>query len=696
MLFQAVASMRSTFITFARLQYYHGRDSASKDRDPTTPAVGTGKCELRTADDLSRDYARYNRGGRTRDVGIGTVVFGFERRVLFLYDPSGQCPLPTNLTLTYRDLLQESPKDKGNLWQTIRWDFGTGRAAVGQLGIENPARERYPVVRTATTNALSGFLHYLPDLLSADGDDNSAGTDPPFSYRDFSRLVVALGRQGAEAFPLADPSPNTPPVYRFGPANADEHAHSTHITGVVASGAQNTRGPMLALGPPSEPPPARPQPHFHTALLRGDLGQTTASLLLRLGLHLRDHPHTYPLAPRHMLYSRLSILRNEVPCAPDDDSMPPELDGFTEWARDRRTPAEEDDLLPVAWRADLAKLKGLFNSPPPHPPHPTPHPTALAADPQGGCFGEHDARPAIVCERGGGHWVGWVGVRGSARLLIVNPDVPSAADPGAANGGPALAIRRLAELARWPLGGVAMTVDVVLGADDGGAAMSVRVVTPAGPRRVLAFLAARAAPGAPWAGSPACVPPRVARRAGSRVPLMLFALGTVAGAPRLDQVRMVRFPPPPARGGPPLVGGRFVGSRDGDLFVGECQPTAVGTAGFSCARDEMRAGGQLTSVYDEPLACLADDEQSENMLWMLLLEADDDEEAHVVIAEGHRVATAGHGLLVSRHGSAMTFPEHGAMVRGLAGLQPMQGYGSTTYQVHGVVRDDYGVPIELF
>jgi hypothetical protein len=110
----------------------------------------------------------------------------------------------------------------------------------------------------------------------------------------------------------------------------------------------------------------------------------------------------------------------------------------------------------------------------------------------------------------------------------------------------------------------------------------------------------------------------------------------------------------------------------------------------------MRAGGQLTSVYDEPLACLADDEQSENMLWMLLLEADDDEEAHVVIAEGHRVATAGHGLLVSRHGSAMTFPEHGAMVRGLAGLQPMQGYGSTTYQVHGVVRDDYGVPIELF
>jgi hypothetical protein len=81
------------------------------------------------------------------------------------------------------------------------------------------------------------------------------------------------------------------------------------------------------------------------------------------------------------------------------------------------------------------------------------------------------------------------------------------------------------------------------------------------------------------------------------------------------------------------------------------------------------------------------------LLWTLLLEPDADPEAHVVLAEGWRVATAGHPLLA---GGASAFGAYEAVLLSLPLLERLPGYGVSTYLVNGVRRDASGVAVELY
>lgn len=210
--------------------------------------------------------------------------------------------------------------------------------------------------------------------------------------------------------------------------------------------------------------------------------------------------------------------------------------------------------------------------------------------------------------------------------------------------------------------------------DDGGggvslAAQAVLVVTPAGPRRVLAFLAARV-------DAASC---RLARLPTSTQPLLILPTsGGGGGGVDFDLDDCIWFSFPTAKSPS--------GSGSGGLLISEAQPVALQGEAFHSVLD--REAGLFAWAE-------ADGAEPFRYLWTLLLEPDANPEAHVVLIEGYRVMTVGHPSLSGNGSAATPFGEYNTILLNLSLLERVPGYGVSTYLVNGIRRDAKGM-VELY
>ena len=334
------------------------------------------------------------------------------------------------------------------------------------------------------------------------------------------------------------------------------------------------------------PTTTRPEPHFHTAQLRADLAAHPAALLERLRLLVGADEANWRALARHVLYSRLSVYRNEVLCAHDGEA------GVLGAPAAAAAPAHADPLTPTPpWRATVDALRGLFAGPPA---------AAVGVDgaarpPRAGPLHRRPRRPPRS--------------RRPRALPARHPRAPSrdrvapaATDSPGGGGGPSPPTP--------PAAGPAVRVHA----------------TPAGPRRALAFLAARAGPGA-YA---------LARLPPGAGPVMVYSPADGGGGTvGFDDFCWYAFPPASPPGPPSPAGGRRAGAGARACWPARGpQPSRPGARG---------SGAPATRGRPRPPA--AAPPGAGRLLWTLLLEPDADAEAHVVLAEEWRVATAGHPLL---------------------------------------------------
>jgi hypothetical protein len=227
----------------------------------------------------------------------------------------------------------------------VRLDFESG-AAVGRLGWEAAGRAQYPVVKAAVCNTLAHVLGYAPEQKLEEGEEEDEGEvsvrEEAFSSVRFEAGVSVLQMQAAEAFPLI-----------FDPLAVDLDGGGILLPGGDAADAALPDAFGLPLAAPL------PDPHFHTAQLQSDLAPLPSALLERLRLLVRADESAWRWLARHVLYSRLSVYRNEILCAYEFDARDGGAgDGFGDPAL---PPVATDPLLPAApWRATVAALLALF------------------------------------------------------------------------------------------------------------------------------------------------------------------------------------------------------------------------------------------------------------------------------------------------------------------------------------------------